>query len=126
MDEIDKMLNEVFNQVNATNKEQMEAMVGLILIDYVKSNNLKKVKQMINKGYAMDVVRKYALITASYLGHTDIVKYLINIGVEIDINDNQALKVSLENGHNDVSKIIKYHLRMKKLKKIINDRSIRT
>lgn len=115
MDDIDKK----FKFFNAKTEEDKGNIAGVILMTFVKSNKLKLLKQMVNKGYGIDTMNKYALITASYHGHYDIAEYLIKRGMDISISNNKSLECSIENDHSNVTKLLNYHLRKRKINSII-------
>ena len=118
MDDIDKQ----FKYFNAKTEHEKGNIAGLILMNYVKNNKLKLLKQMVNKGFGIDTMNQYALITASFHGHYSIAEYLIELGMDISILGNKPLECSIENGHKDVTKLLNYHLRKQKLEKILEDK----
>lgn len=116
----DLLFDKKFKFFNAYTEEQKGNIEGVILMQFVRDDELKLLKQFVNRGYEIDTLNKFALITASYHGYYKMTQYLINKGVDITISNNKPLECSIKNGHKNVTKLLNYHLRKQKLKLIIN------
>jgi ankyrin repeat protein len=75
------------------------------LINFIKHNDVDKVKDILNNK-KLDIFDDYAFNIACYLGNLEIVKIFLEKNINIFKNDNHALKISSENKNFNVTKLL--------------------
>ena len=77
-----------------------------LLWDSIKQGNLKKIKQLIEKGTDIHAEHDMALVIAAETGHLNIIKFLLKRGSHIDAQMNAPLRIAASRGHLDVVKFL--------------------
>ena len=76
------------------------------LIEAVKRNDVKEVKQLLTNGANVHACDDYALRWASYDGHAEMVSLLLNAGANVHADDDDALRTASRNGHVEVVSLL--------------------
>ena len=83
-------------------------MVNDEIIDYVKDNNIEKVKEFVAVGLDVRMINK-SLTIASLFGHIELVRLMLEHGADVntlDFNDDTPLSFATMYGYVDVVRLL--------------------